>query len=1197
MKHTHPPTTATATTTTTTTATTPSALQQSIMEEDLSETVTFNPTTDICAQLMRRYSSSSAPQHRHLIATAAAIKSLLLEDSLPLSPLSYFTSAINALSQPQNDVASASALATLLSLVLPLVPDLAISPENAAEGAANLVRVLERETVVGSTSSAKCVVKCLGVLLGFCDLGDWDSVELPFQTLLRWSIDKRPKVRKCALVYLENALKCFQSRSVKKKTSNLILSQLENYLSIAVKLGVIKNNVGSGSERQCEAEQLEIVHALNVVRVALPYLCEKTSAKIILKLIELLDSHSSMLARPVLNAIEAFLEKVEDGIIIQVAEDILNALSSFVSSKTNSKDSISCAANLLKVSLDKLHARDTGKLNRSFPIGIKAISGLLTCEDDIASKSSSILKNLFSEQLSDIGSHLARDSENIDEESEIIASISSIFMELLDSFAGIPNEHILSVLSVLFLKLGRSSMSYTRDIVLKLAEIFTHADANKHDTSHLQKCFGCAIVAMGAENILSLVPISFDQENSTSANVWILPILKKYICGASLGYFMEHIVPIAQSLKKASRKVKKSVTGQDLQALSRGLWGLLPAFCRQPTDISKNFQSFAKLMVVRLKKDSSMHEDIADALQELVKQNKPKSDASIIEPVKHSIDFSLEDYLLERKNLLCYSKKAAIRNIKALSMHMHDLLLALMTTFLDSTPNKRSSLKKAISCLASISDSTVTKKIFVSSLERFSSVKAAVSGDSDPSNSSISDLPLDASTIGDNPQWSLILDLASSIVEGADEELVDLIFRSTKHALQAGDGKGVSEAYHTLSCILEEHPWFCSVKMDELVDLIIGLKSPSDIASFSNRLSCLQLLLVHALKQSSQDTENTKPFLILNDLILALKDSREEARKTAYDSLLKISSCVADSSIVNPDGPYNRLISMILGYLSGPSPHITSAAISALSVLVFKEPELCMKVPHVVSSVTSLLQTKAVETIKAVLGFIKVLVSCLEAKDLEDFVPPIVDGVLPWSSISRHHFRSKVTVILEILIRKCGYPTIKLLTPERYQSFVRKVSQSRHGKTASKDADSPDVDPHHSNDPTNGPKKRSHNETNDKGSGSEFRSNKRRKQMQDSQSPTPSDTRSNVGGFDKKSNRFQRSESKFGQNQRPEKFGRGPGNTTRSNDRGIDKKVKRFQHYKPKSGQNQRSQKFNRASGSNRMKNGPKNGQKGESRR
>ena len=36
--------------------------------------------------------------------------------------------------------------------------------------------------------------------------------------------------------------------------------------------------------------------------------------------------------------------------------------------------------------------------------------------------------------------------------------------------------------------------------------------------------------------------------------------------------------------------------------------------------------------------------------------------------------------------------------------------------------------------------------------------------------------------------------------------------------------------------------------MEDLVDFIIGLKSPADIASFTNRLSCLYLLLVYALK-------------------------------------------------------------------------------------------------------------------------------------------------------------------------------------------------------------------------------------------------------------------------------------------------------------------------------------------------------------
>lgn len=42
----------------------------------------------------------------------------------------------------------------------------------------------------------------------------------------------------------------------------------------------------------------------------------------------------------------------------------------------------------------------------------------------------------------------------------------------------------------------------------------------------------------------------------------------------------------------------------------------------------------------------------------------------------------------------------------------------------------------------------------------------------------------------------------------------------------------------------------------------------------------------------------------------------------------------------------------------------------------------------------------------------KVLVSSLQENDLQNFLPDIVNGILIWSSMSRHHFRSKVCYVL-----------------------------------------------------------------------------------------------------------------------------------------------------------------------------------------
>lgn len=59
---------------------------------------------------------------------------------------------------------------------------------------------------------------------------------------------------------------------------------------------------------------------------------------------------------------------------------------------------------------------------------------------------------------------------------------------------------------------------------------------------------------MGPEKILSLVPITFDEEKLTCSNTWLVPILKQYMFGASLQFFMEHILPIAKSIKIACNK-------------------------------------------------------------------------------------------------------------------------------------------------------------------------------------------------------------------------------------------------------------------------------------------------------------------------------------------------------------------------------------------------------------------------------------------------------------------------------------------------------------------------------------------------------------------------------------------------------------------------------------------------------------------
>lgn len=946
--------------------------------------------------------------------------------------------------------------------MVPLIEEKGIKDAKVKEAVAVLVEVaVEREGV--GVGSLGCVVKCLGVMiLGFCDLEEWDSVKAGFESLIKFSVDKRPKVRRSAQDCLEKVFKSFRSSSVVKEASKLVFSLFKNYMPVALTLSESRIFDESKEETLSKLEHLEVIHMLNLLKVTVPYLSVKISSKVLPELVKLLRSDFSVLTRQIFQNIEAFFVSSSDEVIGPQQENIIDSLSGYLSlGQKNPVDTVLSAATLLRTILNKLQAGGSSSWTSNGHKIFGSTAGLLT-DEATASQASDIMKELINHYI-DPKEVVINESQSLDdssqesEEANMIKSTCAVLENILNSCDGIPNEHLLGVISVLFKKLGDISHIFMTNIVLKLADLMNDAGRDKPDTNHLQNCMGSAVVAIGPEKMLMLLPISIDPDNFTCSNIWLVPILKDHVVGASLGYYMEHIVPLAKSFKQAGQKVRKSVIGQDLQAHAHGLWGLLPAFCRYPVDTHKKFGALAELMITSLKKYSFMHQNIAVALQVLVNQNRSvmlsKSDGGA------SNDNAVKDSVLECQNVATYSKKTATKNIKALTSCSSKLLHALADLFVDSQSGKPSYIKDAIACLASISNSSVTQKVFMSLLKRF----RFVTGEGEfqqPKSDGDELIEEEARSLNvqeKDVHRCVMMELASSLVVGAKTDFIDLIYNFVVFIFQATDVTGHCEAYHTLSRILQEHAWFCSSRFVELIDLLLGLKSPDDVATLKNRFACFHILIVHALEMTSEE-KNTKAFLMLNEIILILKDAREEARKVAYDTLLFISSSLRNSSCATSREAYQRLISMITGYLSGSSPYITSGAVSALSVLVYNDTEICLKVPDLVPSLLSLLQNKALEVIKAVLGFTKVLVSCLQAKDLQNFLSDIIIGVLPWSSVSRNHFRSKVTVILEIMIRKCGSSAVELDIPEKHKSFFKTVLQNRHHKSTSKEAGTNDTE-------------------------------------------------------------------------------------------------------------------------------------------
>ncbi|CAJ1967593.1 unnamed protein product [Sphenostylis stenocarpa] len=428
------------------------------MEEEHAEP--FKEGSDLCQQLMDRYANSAAPQHRHLLATAAALRSNLAAESLPLTPPAYFAAAISALDATEAlDPVALSALVSFMSIALPLVPPGGITAPKSHEAAEILVAVLTREGEELGAACVRATVKCLGVLIAFCDLEDWDGIKLGFETLLKFSICKRPKVRRCAQESVEKVFKFIRSSTVTKEASKLVLSELKSCCALALKLNALRTVDECKEDKVLKHEHLDVLHVLNLINLIAPYLSTKVILKVLSEVHKLFSFMFSELARHTLKTIEAIFEALRIKNKVLETEDVVVSLTSFVSLRDkNPLDAVILAAKLLRLAMDLLYNGQSSLWVKNLPPVCRSVMGLLTLDGNTASQASSILNDVLKHHISPLSMLMGTDQTSHDSslegvKADAIKSTCAVFESALSSIDGIPNEHVLSVISVLFLEL------------------------------------------------------------------------------------------------------------------------------------------------------------------------------------------------------------------------------------------------------------------------------------------------------------------------------------------------------------------------------------------------------------------------------------------------------------------------------------------------------------------------------------------------------------------------------------------------------------------------------------------------------------------------------------------------------------------------------------------------------------------------
>ncbi|XP_074576063.1 uncharacterized protein LOC141832455 [Curcuma longa] len=1056
-------------------------------EESSQPALRLAPGSDVCTALMDRYGKSSAPQHRHLCASAAAIRSILQEEGLPLAPTPYFAAVITAMRDADaSDHGAVATLSAFLAILLPFVPSESLPPHKAKDAAGVLSARLQDSAAELPTGAVRSIVKSLGVLVLRMDLEDWISFKLPLQVLVALTVDKRPKVRRSAQVSVEKVFEAFKSFGIIKKASKVLLSLYKKYISLAAEMGTTEMSGETDFKELPKSEHPEIIHMLIALKLIVPYLSEKVRMEIFSDAHRFLSCASSSLTRHVIELVDSLVQQTETKILLTESDKIIFAFTSYLSSsEKNPDETIVSRLKLLRNLLNKLHTFQPTIWISKLPVVFMSVKGYLDADNDISEVVAEILKDLINVQI-DLGLSLPTANQSCDNiehsspENCAIVNIISSIKSLLDA-CSTPTRHMLGVISVLFLKLGKMSNIFMKDILLKLSRYTRKADASSPSMESLCECIGSAVTAMGHE-VFILIPLSFNEHKFTISNIWMIPILKKNMRGASLHFFMEHIFPLVKCVQQACAEVTSARLQQRLRTYVRQLWDLLPAFCHYPTDTSENFDSLAKILLDLIKNDSSLHEAISISLQTLVMENLSVLQANQDVNQHAMVDsLALESSHKSQSFTIEYTKETASKNIEALKSNSMVLIQTLADVFFCAPPEKHAFLKDAIESLSSLVKSDDLHKFFLSLLKKFDLLNTLeesnklCEGDTENADKK------ETSTTEKSQERCLVVKLVSSFIQASDGDLVNLIFDFIKLSLLATDTTNKADELFALRKIIEKHNWFCVARTDDLIHLLHSLEVLGDYKAETYRISCYHLLLVHIIKKNVEES-NAKAFLILNDIILILK-SKKASRKLAYDMLLATSSSLKDCHSGNSQPDLRRLFVMVMGYLSSESTHIMSGAVSALSLLIYNDAEFCLSVPNLIPSVLFLLQSKSNEVIKAALGFVKVLVSSVKLENLINLVPDILKGILPWSEVTKYHFRSKVVVILDILIRKCGLEAVDHNSPKKYKVFLKSIHQARKNKKKHSGSAKDEAKSNSKDLASKRGKKRTHNEIEEKGPG------------------------------------------------------------------------------------------------------------------
>ncbi|XP_071911266.1 uncharacterized protein [Coffea arabica] len=1015
------------------------------------------PHDDVCAEILSQFGDAANEHHLHVCTAIGAMTLELKEQNLPLKPLSYFCATCSSLhrlssaSETETPGHLVDALITILSVVTGKSNN-AVLRKKFGYLSDLLIRILRVKSVGpnGIVPGLKCVSHLLAAAK---EKFSWSDMAQLYGVLVACITDDRTKVRKQAHACLREVLILYRMSplhaALLTPASEAILKVFERSLLLA---GGSNSNV---SEVPRGAQ--EVLYVLDALKVCLPCMSGKSSTNILKNFKSLLDLKQPLLTRRITDCLNAICLNPPGEVSPEALLDLLCSLATSVSSNETSAESMTFTARLLDVGIRKVYSLNRHICVVKLPIVFNALSDILASEHEEAVLAAmhaykSLIDACVDEKLvkQGVDQVMSNARQSVP---TIIEKVCAIVGRLVDYNFSAVWDVSLQVISAMFYKLGQYASYFLSGTLQSLADMQKLPDEDFPFRKQLHECVGSALRAMGPETFLSILPLKLDSEVLTEANLWLFPILKQYIVGARLSFFTESILPMIGAMSRKSALLEregKVYSARSIDGIVYSLWSLLPSFCNYPQDTAESFRDLEKALCSALREEPDVWGIICSSLQILVQQNRGhlegKEDMSIF-------DLSVP----EQRAIALYNPQVAADNLSVLRSSARELLSVMSGVFLKAPKDISGSIQSTIGELASVSEKEVVARFFRTTMQKLLKVTQEASKAENFRNSKsmqVDDISGESSVSTARAQ---LFELAVSLLPGLDAKEIDLLFIAIKPGLKDVEGLIQKKCYKVLSIILRNSDEFISRKLEELLNLMIEVLPYCHFSAKRHRLDCLYFLIVHMSKDLSGQNQRDIISSFLTEIVLALKEVNKRTRNRAYDILVQIGHIYGDEDKGGRKEDLHQFFNMVAGGLAGETPQMISAAVKGLARLAYEFSDLVSVTYTVLPSMFLLLQRKNKEIIKASLGLLKVLVAKSQVEWLQTHLKGMVEGLLNWQDSRKNHFKAKVKMLFEMLIKKCGLEAVKEVMPEEHVKLltnIRKIKERKERKLASNSEES-----------------------------------------------------------------------------------------------------------------------------------------------